>query len=377
MINKYVIFISRFIFICILSLLYLFHIKWDIITKCILYQFGLYTTVSEENKKKYDDFKNGEGGIILFTHCTFYDHFLLYHEFQDLPKGVAKRKHLFFPFNYLFENIGTILFDEKSGISELIKNYTNERKPGDPCIILAPAAGYSNNEDQNKLEEFKSGGFLPMKPVLPVLIKFDPYLNWKKGESLFENLWKVLTYPEKKWYKVKVLDPISPLENDTFETYKQRVKQIMENEMEKLDVQKENKSAIDNDYKGSPLLFITSHLFLIISLIGFFYFKKYRLSLLVLSFYITSFFYHLYGNYHYEYMDILVVRISVSILVWISLFHKIYLPVILVLISYLLYFYNSYFRKNNIDVDKDMSHILFVHIPNFIGLMILIYFCPY
>lgn len=147
--------------------------------------------------------------------------------------------------------------------------------------------------------------------------------------------------------------------------------------MEKLDVQKENKIAIGNDYKGSPLLFITSHLFLIVFLIGFFYFKKYRLSLLVLSFYITSFFYHLYGNYHYEYMDILVVRISVSILVWISLFHKIYLPVILVLISYFLYFYNSHFTKNNIDVDKDMSHILFVHIPNFIGLMILIYFCPY
>jgi len=296
MIVKNIRFIFHFVLICILSFLCLFGIQWKLITKCILYQLGLYTTVSKENKKKWNDFKNGEGGIILFTHCTFYDHFILYNEIEDLPKGIGYKKHCVFPFNYIFKKIGFILFEEKSGVSEIIKNYTNQRKPGDPCIILAPAGGYSNNENQNKLEEFKSGGFLPMKPVLPIIIKFDPYLNWKKEETLFQNLFKTLTYPEKKLYKVKILDPVYPLENDTYETYKERVKQIMEDEMEKLDVKKENKEIIVNNYYLSTSFVLLYHFFFISLSFLFFYLKKYKLFLFILFFYIISYFYDLYQN---------------------------------------------------------------------------------
>lgn len=374
--HYYGILLIRLLVLVVLNLSLLGFYRWNLIVKMCISALNLHGDKNPENRKKYLEFKNKPNGIIVFHHCTFYDHYLFYNELEETLRPIVARKTCFWPFTNLFKKIGGIIFDKGSNTAQIIQEEVKNRKENEPFIGLAPSAGYSNNDDQNKLEPFKLGAFYPLTPVLPVLLKFDPYDNWKVGESLPQCFIKTVCSPQKRLYTVKILDEIKPLPEDTPESFSLRVKEYMEEGMRNLDVKKENQFYLENlTYEGSPILLSTSHLFLISSLVAF-YFKLYPIAILQLIIYITSIFYHYKGDTHFGYLDTVSNMIVGFILIIFCFIHKSWISIIITKIVFIIYcikqFMLSYW-KIHFDEDLDVTHFLMVHIPCFVALMVLNY----
>ncbi len=375
--HTYPIIIVRLFVLLIVNLLLLGFCRWDILVRMCIWSLNLHGDKNPENRKKYLEFKSKPNGILVFHHCTCFDHFILYNELEETFRPIVARKTCFWPFTTFFTKIGGIIFDKGSNTSEIIKEEVKKRKENEPLIGLAPAAGYSNNEDQNKMETFKLGAFYPLTPVLPIIIKFDPYKNWRVGQSLPSFFIEVVTNPKKVLYTMKVLDEIRPNEDDTPESFSIRVKKYMEDEMKKLDVKKENQFYFDNiHYEGSKILFATSHLFLMASLIAF-YLKLYKIGFFVLIIYLTSILYHYKGDTHFTYLDIISNIITGSTLSVLSILNKTWIPFIIAFIVFIIFSLKSFmmiYFKIHFDEDLDVTHFMMVHIPCFIAIMVLIYY---
>ena len=364
------IFILRLLIIVILTLSLFLKYKWEKMAELFLYTLNVSGNTKEENLKKYLEFKNKPNGVVVFTHSTCFDHFILFREFKESLAALVKRKAAVFPFNILMEHSNCILFDKGSNTAQLIQDIIKNRKSGDPVVGLAPSAANSNDKDQNKLEEFKMGAFLPMTPVLPVLIKIHPYENWKNEMTFMEYVYIITTYKEKIYYTVKVLDEVTPKEGETPEQLRDRVKLYMEEEMVKIDVLHENKELMENEYKGNMMLFLSSHLFLISSL-ACFYEKKYVIGFFMLLVYITSIFYHYDGNHHYEFIDKINARFVGITLIIMCLLKRLYISPIIAVFSYCIFFYNQYVSEEK-NIHCDFSHLLLIHIPIFIAFMFMV-----
>ncbi len=360
-----------------------------IINICDFYTNSIY---KDKNLKKYNDFKNKSGGIIVFTHCTLFDQHIICNELNDVMKIVVREDTCVFPYNIMSKRIGHIMVNKNSKASDKIKEYVNERKPGDRMLMISPSAGYSNNDNQNKLEEFKSGAFLPLTPVLPVVIKYSPYINWKNGQSFMNYLYELMRH-EKKLYTCKVLDEVKPFENETPDEFKERVKLYMESEMEKINVEEDNKNIKKTFYNGCPLLFISSHLFLIAAFSGF-YFKNYNVACSLVIVYLTSIYYHFSGSTKAYFIDISSNLILGTIFAFYYVFiRKQYIYAIFGFIIFIIYLLTKKYSDNpenlnelikkdsqlyhsimeNEDFHNSLKHLLFIHATLFFGFM----FCNY
>ncbi len=366
--------IIRMILILLFSLYGIFSKieNWSWGSDIVLKLFDIHSDskYKDENLKKYNYFKNKPGGILIFTHCTLLDQYIVYKELNDVMKIVVREDTCVFPYNIMAKRIGHIMVNKNSKASDKIKDFVNERKSGERMLMIAPSAGYSNNDNQNKLEEFRTGAFLPLTPVLPVVIKYSPYINWKNGQSFLNFLYEILS-AEKKLYSFKVLDEVQPKENETPEEFKERVKLYMESEMEKINVQNDNQNSVNNFYNGNSLLLISSQLFLI-ACISAIYFKNYKIALGLFIVYLTSIYYHWKGSTKALYIDTLSNLMLGIIFSFIFLFNKQkILYSVLGLFIFILY---SFIRKNNLkNTDLDYQHVLILHIPLFITFMIMNY----
>ncbi len=375
--HAYPIMLVRLFVLVIVHLLLFGFYRWDILIRMCIWSLNLHGDKNPENRKKYLDFKSKPNGIIVFHHCTFYDHLILYNELEETARPIVARKTCFWPLTTFFTKIGGIIFDKGSNTSQKIQEEVKNRKENESLIGIAANGGYSNNDDQNKMETFKLGAFYPLTPVLPIIIKFDPYKNWRVGQSLSSIFLQTVTNPKKILYTIKVLDEIKPNDDDTPESFSIRVKEYMEDEMKKLDVKKENQFYFDNiHYEGSKILFATSHLFLFASLIAF-YLKLYKIGSFVLIIYITSILYHYKGDTHFTYLDIVSNIITGTSLSILSILNKTWIPFIIAFIVFIIFSIKSFmisYLKIHFDEDLDVTHFMMVHIPCFIAIMVLIYF---
>ena len=98
-----------------------------------------------------------------------------------------------------------------------------------------------DQKNKYKLSEFRTGAFVSLKPILPVIIKYNPY--YKDSKRKFTVI-HIITNINNLNYKIKVLDPIYPEENDTIESFRDRVYEIMNKEKNKLTVDKIEKKII-------------------------------------------------------------------------------------------------------------------------------------
>ncbi len=368
----YGVFLYRMVTMIILSFLYLLNYRWDILTRIALWSVNFHTKHNPENKRRFEEFKKKPNGLAVFTHATCYDHFIVQHTFDEVFSAIALKSTAIFPYNKLMEKKGCILFEKGSNTVELIKQKVKDRKSGDMLLGIAPAGGYSNPDDQNKLADFKMGAFLPMTPILPVLIKTDPYINWKKGQSILNFFFESFTHPERIFFSVKVLDEISPLSDETPEEYRDRTKMIMEEGMRNFDIQKERQNYEKDVYQGHTMLLLTSILcFLIPAFIGF-YHKRYLTSTLTLIVLITSIWYHLKGDHHAEYVDMITGRLVGITLILMCLRKGLYLPPLLAISAFLAYAYESYITQSHCN----FKHVLLIHIPIFIAFLIIAYQYP-
>ncbi len=373
--------ILRMILILIFSILGVFSKinDWIKLSDIILNicDFQSDSIYKDKNLNKYNDFKNKSGGIVIFTHCTLFDQHIIYKELNDVLKIVVREDTCIFPYNLMCKKIGHIMVNKNSKASDKIKDFVNERKSGDRMLMIAPSAGYSNNDNQNVLEEFRTGAFLPLTPVLPVVIKYSPYINWKNGQSFLNFLYEILS-AEKKLYSFKILDEVQPKENETPETFKERVKLYMESEMEKINVEDDNKNIKKTFYNGSLLLFISSHLFLLSALSGF-YFKNYKVAFSLIIVYLTSIYYHFSGSTKAYFIDISSNLILGTIFAFYYLFiRKQRIYGIFGLLIFFIYLYCIKVRdidteNKKQDFHKNVQHLLLIHLPLFIGFM----FCNY
>jgi hypothetical protein len=368
----YGVFLYRIIFFIIVSLLYLAKYKWEVLTRIALWSVNFHTKRNPENQRRFHQFKKKPNGILLFTHATSFDHFIIHNEFEDVCAGIALKSNMIYPFDKVLQDVGCILFEKGNNTVELVKQKVKERRGGDNVFGMAPAGGYTVPDDQNKLTDFKMGAFLPMTHFLPILIKTDPYIHWDKGQSILSFLFECLTHPERIFFSVKVLDEINPLHDETPEEYRDRTKLIMEEGMRNFDIQTERQNYEKEVYQGHPMLLLSSILcFLIPALIGF-YHKRYITSILTLIVLITSIWYNLTGNHHGEYVDMITGRIVGITLILMCLFKKMYIPPFLAIFAFLSFAYESYITQSH----NNFKHVLLIHIPIFIAFLLIAYQYP-
>lgn len=166
--------------------------------------------------------------IILFNHPTFYDPFVLYNTLKMPLRFVAKDNHVKM-FGSFMDKYRLIQVTNTGGATKRILNaipYT--RILG--TIAIAPTGGTGFEEDSTYLPDFKTGAFVPMVPVLPVLIRYSSREVWKKGVPLHSIFWKRL-HGSHIDYSVKILPLIKPDHNWSHQEYAQYTHRIMQKEL--------------------------------------------------------------------------------------------------------------------------------------------------
>jgi 1-acyl-sn-glycerol-3-phosphate acyltransferase len=91
-------------------------------------------------------------------------------------------------------------------------------------VFIAPG-GSDRNESQRVMSNFRSGAFLARAPILPIIIRYTENVNkW----PIVSGMIKRLVYLTPVYFKIRVLDPIYPIEDESLEDFKIRVKTQME-----------------------------------------------------------------------------------------------------------------------------------------------------
>jgi 1-acyl-sn-glycerol-3-phosphate acyltransferase len=199
--------------------------------KFSLLGFNVYNTTETEfeevNNNKIEDFYTKETkGVILFNHPSFLDAFVLSSVIdKDKVRPVAYAPYFRFPLNLFSDTFDPIYVQIRStGVSTIIKDTILSRQRKDKIIFMAPG-GADTNESQRVMSKFKSGGFLAKAPILPVVIRYTENVNkW----PIISSLIKRLVYFTPVYFKIRVLDPIYPIEDENLEDLKMRVKNKME-----------------------------------------------------------------------------------------------------------------------------------------------------
>lgn len=199
--------------------------------KFSLLGFNVYNTTEPEfeevNNNKIEDFYTKETkGVCLFNHPSFLDTFVFPSVIdKDKVKPVAYGPYFNFPLNLFSDTFNPIYVQSGStGVSNIIKNAILTRKSGEPMVFMAPG-GSDRNESQRVMSNFRSGAFLAKAPILPIIIRYTENVNkW----PIVSGMIKRLVYLTPVYFKIRVLDPIYPIEDESLEDFKIRVKTEME-----------------------------------------------------------------------------------------------------------------------------------------------------
>lgn len=198
--------------------------------------FNVYGNI--EGLDKYYHFKkNNNQGLAIFNHISILDGLVLLKEFNE-PISFLVSDNIFVSLCKKFiEKSNGIIINKNEKTTQKITYISTNRKQNDPILFIGPG-GENGMYQQTKLKlpEFKTGAFVGLTPILPVIIKYNSYFI--EPVDRIETLIYIITNKKYLNYKIKILDPIYPKENDTIESFKNRVYEKMNIERNKLKIDK-------------------------------------------------------------------------------------------------------------------------------------------
>lgn len=169
--------------------------------------------------------------IVVFNHPTFYDPLVLYNILNIPLRFVSKRSNLKGAESIL-KQYKLIYVDETKGtVKQIFEAIPNSSIFG--TVAIAPARGSGFEKDPTFLPEFKTGAFVPMIPVLPVLIRYSHHEIWEKGVSISSIFWKRICGPRLE-YDASILPMIYPPENQCPIDFSKTAHSIMQTELRKM-----------------------------------------------------------------------------------------------------------------------------------------------
>jgi predicted CopG family antitoxin len=175
--------------------------------------------------------------ITIFNHTNLIEPFILLSLFKKISYLLNESIPSFIPFFDIVYKKLNYIYTKKGKTSDIIIEYTKNRKKGEGVLFVAPGGGkQSENPDENLITEFKSGAFVGLFPILPIIIKYDDTTadcNFDKGEHFLHGFFKVFL-KRNRIIKVKVLDLVRPEKDETINEFKERVHNIMSIEYKKL-----------------------------------------------------------------------------------------------------------------------------------------------
>lgn len=177
------------------------------------------------NNILYDFYNNESKGVMLFNHASFLDTFVLPSFInKNWLRPVAYGPIFKFPLNLFSDTFNPIYVQNGStGASKIIKEAILLRNKCEPFILVAPG-GADKNESQRIMTKFRNGAFIARAPILPVIIRYTT--NVDRWPIIFSLLKRLIGFPV--YFKIRVLDPIYPEENESLDDLKDRVKKYME-----------------------------------------------------------------------------------------------------------------------------------------------------
>ena len=126
-----------------------------------------------------------------------------------------------------------LIIEPNQNNSQVITDTILERNKNDPLLLIAPTGDNLDQKNQFELNEFKTGPFISLSPILPILISYNPHIYVDSNSIQIREMIDIINI-EKLNYKVKILDPIYPDKDDTIQSFKNKVYTIMNSEREKI-----------------------------------------------------------------------------------------------------------------------------------------------
>lgn len=187
-----------------------------------------------ENIESYNRHINSnEKFIVVFNHSSLIEPFLILSLFKNVSYLLSPGLPAYIPFFNIIYKKFNYIYIEKNKTTQQIIDFTNNREKGSGALFIAPGEGrVSDDPDENMISKFRSGAFVGKFPILPIIIKFENNLldfNFEKGENVLHFIFKMFLKNNHN-VKVKVLDMVYPQKEDTVDTFKTNVFNIMSEE---------------------------------------------------------------------------------------------------------------------------------------------------
>lgn len=278
-------------------LLVIFDYNENIFTK-FLDNFNVYGTI--ENLDKYYEFKKKHNnGIALFNHTSYLDGVILLKECKEPLSFVCAKNIIIDLLKNMVNRWDCIVIEKKTNSTEKITNKVLNREKNDPVLFIAPSGGDGmTQKNKDELGSFRTGAFVSLSPVLPILISYSPHTYIEANKEMIESIIDILN-TKKLYYKVKVLDPIYPRVDDTIETFRDYVYETMNNEKKNVVVEK-------IEPKDNKQLFTIIIIIMIISYVLFSSpIKEYIVVLLIVILFIVLCLREKYSIYNYLYKNLI------------------------------------------------------------------------
>ena len=206
------------------------HIFAQIIYQTNHYFFGFYKTkVTDLRKFKHD------AKILLFQHNSFYDLFALGCYFGEHNiTGILDADILEIPIiNKIIQRLDLIVVkkSEKNNSQKIIDYVNNPNKT--KYLGIAPAGNKATKED--RISNFKTGAFVPMKPVTPVLIRYkDDKGTWFFKDNIKKWVFDIIRFRKFYTCELIILEEITAEGCSTPREYADKVEKYMKDMNNKL-----------------------------------------------------------------------------------------------------------------------------------------------
>lgn len=267
-----------------------------------------------EGLDKYYHFKKeNTKGLAVFNHISILDGLLLLKEIGEPISFLVSESILITLCKKFIENSNGIIINKNEKTTNKITNVATNRKKNEPILFIAPGGNNGMYQQKElKLSEFKTGAFVGLTPVLPVIIKYDSYFI--EPVDRMETLIYIITNNKYLNYKIKILDPIYPQENETIESFKDRVYEKMNTERNKLKIDKLKIDKLKKDKikkkQEHIFLFILINILLLLSYLSYTKTVHY-LPIILITIFPSIILYLKYTHYIYNYLYSNIMRFSI------------------------------------------------------------------
>lgn len=189
--------------------------------------------ISEKSQQRYNKVLNsGLKCLAIYNHRSYYDGIImgsLFPKCKMLMNNCVSRHVPYFEDG--LEKIGYIVFEPdklNNNITQKILDVVSNRKKGDGVLMMAPD-GMNKLSTNECIAPYRSGAFVGLFPILPIVIKYKNYrispeqTHYFNGAEAFVH--KLLD--DKCEVYIEVMKLVKPKSNVSFEQYKQTVHGLM------------------------------------------------------------------------------------------------------------------------------------------------------